>query len=321
LTLVVAEGALLEQAIHSTFSADSGLNADAYRQRERAQSRTAWGRSSRRRLALLAGSRLIASAVQHDLRAVYQGEPIRVCGLGSVIGVSAARADDRLRQLVERIVERSRGEGAAMVLLVAPRRSEGDDTLPGFVSVPLTDLTLEVAQPLRYGAPMTMVRAGEDRDLPAIAAMGRVSAAPFRLHLDRDVDLIKYAITTKRLLAGLSPAQARQLQFFIAEEGTTAAAYVVLTSVGRAWTLEECGDRDPAGARVGALLQALIAREPAEQRPTISAWLPAGFRPPQVTVAATTEASHVLMLRDLRSASPLTIGADEVLFWRNDVLS
>ena len=44
---------LLEQAIHSTFSQDSGLNAAAYQQRERAQARTVWGRSSRRRLALL----------------------------------------------------------------------------------------------------------------------------------------------------------------------------------------------------------------------------------------------------------------------------
>jgi hypothetical protein len=29
--------------------------------------------------------------------------------------------------------------------------------------------------------------------------------------------------------------------------------------------IEECGDRDPSGARVGAILQALIAREPAKR--------------------------------------------------------
>jgi hypothetical protein len=39
--------------------------------------------------------------------------------------------------------------------------------------------------------------------------------------------------------------------------------------IGDTWTLEECGDRDPSGAGVGALLQALIAREPSERRPTI----------------------------------------------------
>ena len=32
------------------------------------------------------------------------------------------------------------------------------------------------------------------------------------------------------------------------------------------------------------MLQALIAREPAEQRPSIRAWLPDTFLPPQVTV-------------------------------------
>src|SRR5206468_10676186 len=37
--------------------------------------------------------------------------------------------------------------------------------------------------------------------------------------------------------------------------------------------LEECGDRDPSGARMGAILQVLIARNPAERRPAITAWL------------------------------------------------
>jgi hypothetical protein len=61
-------------------------------------------------------------------------------------------------------------------------------------------------------------------------------------------------------------------------------AYVVVRVLGHTRTIEECGDRDPSGARVGAILQALIAREPVEHRPTIRAWLPAGFVPPQVTI-------------------------------------
>jgi hypothetical protein len=35
-----------------------------------------------------------------------------------------------------------------------------------------------------------------------------------------------------------------------------------------------------AGARVGAILQAVVAREPAERRPVIRAWLPPHFLPP-----------------------------------------
>jgi hypothetical protein len=167
---------------------------------------------------------------------------------------------------------------------------------------------------------MTMVRDGEERDLAAIVAMGRVRADPFRFHLDRDVDLVQYAITKKRLLAGLGSPGARQLHFFIAEEGITAAAYVVISIAGSTWTVEECGDRDPSGARVGAILQALIAREPVERRPTIRAWLPPGFVPPQVTIVSAKPPAEVINLRGLKSAAmqpPLS--GDEVLYWRNDI--
>ena len=48
--------------------------------------------------------------------------------------------------------------------------------------------------------------------------MGEVRAARFRFHLTRDGDLVKYAVTKKRLLAGLTSSRARQLVFVIAEE-------------------------------------------------------------------------------------------------------
>jgi hypothetical protein len=148
--------------------------------------------------------------------------------------------------------------------------------------------------------------------------MGRTRAEPFRCRLDRDVDFLQYAIATKRLLAGLRPANARQLHVYIAEEGITGAAYVILSVVGEAWTLEECGDRDASGARVGALLQALIAREPVEQRPTIGAWLPRHFLPPQVTIASTAPSSETIGIRMLGSHAP-TLRSEDVLFWRNDL--
>ncbi len=86
------------------------------------------------------------------------------------------------------------------------------------------DVELTVTESSRHGAPMTLVRGGEDRDLAAIAAMGHVRAAPFRFHIDRDIDLIKHAITRKRSLAGLGSAGVRQLDFVIVEEWITAAA-------------------------------------------------------------------------------------------------
>lgn len=166
---------------------------------------------------------------------------------------------------------------------------------------------------------MTPIRGGEERDLAAIVAMGRIRAAPFRFHLDRKVDLVQYAVTRKRLLAGLAPAKARQLHFFIAEEGIKAAAYVVVSIAGPTWTLEECGDRDPSGARVGAILQALIAREPGAQRPSIRGWLPRGFRPPQITIVSSQPSTHLMMVRSLGATviePPLK--ADDVLYWRAD---
>jgi hypothetical protein len=166
-----------------------------------------------------------------------------------------------------------------------------------------------------------LVRGGEDRDLAAIAAMGDARAGLSRFHLHRDVDFVKYAITKKRLLAGLGSAGARELQFVIAEEGITAAAYVVLSIVDSTWTIEECGDRDPYGARVGAILQALIAREPAERHPTIRGWLPPGFLPPQVTIVSAVPSAEVLMIRVPGAAKqPPRLAGDDVLYWRNDIL-
>jgi hypothetical protein len=166
---------------------------------------------------------------------------------------------------------------------------------------------------------MTMVRGGEERDLPAIVGMGRGRANPFRFHLDRDIDLVQYAIMKKRLLAGLGSPGARELHFFIAEEGITAAAYVVVGVAEDVWTLEECGDRDPSGARVGALLQALIARAPSERRPTIRGWLPPGFLPPQITVAAAIPSSDIMMIRMLNRVTSTRLSGDDVLYWHSDV--
>jgi hypothetical protein len=168
---------------------------------------------------------------------------------------------------------------------------------------------------------MTLVRGGEDRDLAAIAAMGEARAGVSRFHLVRDVDFVKHAITRTRLLAGLGSAGARQVQFVIAQEGITAAADVVLSIADDTWTVEECGDRDPSGARAGAILQALIAREPAERRPVIRRWLPPGFVPPQVTTVSALPSAEVMMITALGAANePPRLSGDDVLYWRSDIL-
>jgi hypothetical protein len=221
--------------------------------------------------------------------------------------------------LIERLLDEAARDGAELALLFSAMGPECC-ARDGFEVIPTTEVELSVAESSRRGAPMTMIRSGEARDLGAVVAMGHVRAGAFRFHLDRDVDFVQYAITKRRLLAGFGSAGARQLHFFIAEEGITAAAYVVVSVAGNTWSIEECGDRDSSGARVGAILQALIAREPIERRPSIRAWLPPGFVPPQATILSAKPSTEVILMRPLGSTlvrPPLT--ADDVLYWRSDI--
>jgi Acetyltransferase (GNAT) domain len=318
-THVVATGDLLERCLSGRWNgSDRALTLSAYRRGHLAQMRTGWGRLLQRTSALLDGDVLLASAEHYDLSAILRGRSIRVCGIGSVWTDPSTGGSDVAYELVEAITGAAAEDGAQMALLWGPYASSRSTET--FSTLPVHDLTLAVAEPARYGAPMTMVRGGEERDLEAIVSMGRTRAEGFAFHLDRDVEFLRYVLTTKRLLAGLGAAHARQLHFFIAEEGVTAAAYVVISVVGRTWTLEECGDRDPTGARVGALLQALVAREPAEHRPTIRAWLPPGFLPPQVTIASSDPASTVVRVRMLGTTPDPHLTSGDVLYWRSDIL-
>jgi hypothetical protein len=46
----------------------------------------------------------------------------------------------------------------------------------------------------------------------------------------------------------------------------------------------------------------MIAREPAERHPTIRTWLPPGFLPPQVTIAAAVPSTEVMMIKMLHAS-------------------
>jgi hypothetical protein len=129
---------------------------------------------------------------------------------------------------------------------------------------------------------------------------------------------VHYALAKKRLLAGLGPTGARQIEFFVAEEGASAVAYVLLHENAHGWTLEEAGDRDPAGARLGAILQTLLAREPHRHAPTIRTWWPRGFAvPPQLELRDRIDARDVFMVRALADV-PMPRSADDVFYWRSD---
>jgi GNAT superfamily N-acetyltransferase len=319
ISLVRAEGSLLDRVLAATYPiCNGGLSRQAYARFHAARSKTAWGSRCQRHVALMDGPMLLAGAAHYDLAGVCDGRPLRVCGIGSLFAEPARQGFGYAQTLVETLLDQAARDGAEIALLFSTGSDEAH-ALTGFEAIPLVDVVLDIADTKRPGAPMTLVRGGEERDLAAIVAMGRVRDAPFRFHLDRDADQVQYAITGKRLLAGLGAVDARQLHFFIAEEGITAAAYVVVSIAGSQWTFEECGDRDPCGARVGALLQALVARAPVERRPTISGWLPSRFAPPQTVIVSTRPSTTVMMARGLNGRALPRLDGDDVLYWRSDV--
>lgn len=319
-TVIAAEGPVLDRVLDATCrSVRAGLNRQACGKFHRARLKTSWGARHQRSFALVDGDEVLAAAERYDLTGVLDGGAVRVCAVGSLWTGPAQPEGVYARTLVDALIADAEREGAEMALLFPSASGCHDGS--GCHEIPMPDLVLSVTESSRHGAPMTMVRGGEERDLAAIVAMGRVRADHVRFHLDRDKDFIQYILTTRRLLAGLGPAHARQLHFFIAEEGITAAAYVVVSVAGDSWTLEECGDRDASGARVGALLQALIARDPGKRRPTIHACLPANFLPPQLAVTSTINPTPSIKVRPLASrAAALSLCAEDVLFWHNDLL-
>jgi hypothetical protein len=319
--VVPADGATLQRVVATTQpAACRGLNRAAFIKYNAAQARTAWALRHRRHFALVASGDVLASAERYDLTGSLDGQLVTICGIAAVPNRDADDSDSGpVVALVEQLLEEATRSGVDLALLLRTSHSS-PLAAAGFEVLPTMWVELTVTESARYGAPMVLVRGGENRDLDAIAAMGRVRASQFRFHLDRDTDHIKHAITRARLLAGLAPPGMRRLEFVIAEEGITAAAYLVMSIVDGVWTIEECGDRDVTGARVGALLQALIAREPAESRPVIRGWLPPGFLPPQITIAAAPAAPPSLLARALSARiQGFRWSASDVLYWLNDV--
>ena len=321
LRIVPAEGPILDEILAATFDIwHEGLSRTAYPRYYAGQLATPWGRANLRRWALVDGDDVVASAKTYALDAMLDGRAIRVFGVGAVFTQPRHRGRGHARTLVERLLDRATADGFDLSLLFSEIGADYYARL-GFTPMPTFDLALRVREDTRRGAPATLVRVGDDRDLDDIASMGETRAAPFRFHLRRTRDLIHYGLSKKRLLAGLGAPGDRGVQFFVAEEGAGAVAYVVLSTRGSTWIVEEAGDRDPTGARIGAILQTLIARDPAEPRPSIVAWLPATLRPPQIDVVGEAAAHDVMMVKPLgdKGTPKPALGSNDVFYWRSDL--
>jgi len=319
--LVDANRAVLNEILDATYEIwNEGLDRPSYGRYYAAQRATAWGRSGLTRTALVDQGHVLASAKEYRLDAVLDGAQIRVLGIGAVFTQPPHRGRGHARALLERLLDRASADGCDLALLFS-EIDPGYYARLGFAPLETREAQLRVREDARRGAPATLVRAGEDRDLADIAAMNAVRADAFRFHLNRDRDWIQYSIVKRRLLSGLGPSGLREVQFFVAEEGASAVAYVVILARGHDWAIDQLGDRDPSGARVGAILQALIAREPSQQRPALKARLPADFRPPQLEIVSESTPRDVMMIKPLTiKGTPQTpLEARDILYWHGDL--
>ena len=158
-----------------------------------------------------------------------------MAGIGAVFTPEAQRGRGHATRLVEMLLERERAAGALLAGLFSEIGSQFYERL-GFRIVPLDEMTVNVT--LKGGSPAMLVRSGVERDLTDMAAMHVARTAGVRFALQRDASVIHYALSKKRLLAGLGPPGLRQVEFFVAEEGASAAAYVILSENANGWTLE-----------------------------------------------------------------------------------
>lgn len=314
--VISAEGALLERILDLTYPIwHEDLSRRAYSQWNLAQMRLPWADGRFHRCALVddAGE-LLASLKRYRFDARFDDREGTMCGIGAVFTPPDRRGHGYSRELIERVLEAERRDGALMAALFSEIGADFYARI-GFTAVPLDEVTVRVR--LKGGTPAMLVRAGDERDLPLLAAQHDTRSASAAFTLRRSAPHIQFALAKKRLFAGLSEPGTRQLEFFVAEEGVMAVAYVVLSQNRYGWTLEECGDRDPAGARLGAMLQVLAAREPSRELPLIRTWWPRVVTvPPQLELVDRTDPKDILMMRPLADvAVPEPAG---VFYWRSD---
>lgn len=294
-----------------------GLGLDQYVRFWEAQLKTPWGRDHLDRVALVEQGAVTSSAKRYDLSARLDGRFRRLLGIGAVFTSPKRRGRGGARRLLQLMLEAAEAEGYEYALLfseIDPAFYEDLD----FVPVPLLEARLEIRQP--GGAPAVLMRAGDERDITAIAEMSAARSEHARLALDRSDDWIRFGLAKRRLLSGLGPPGLRETEFLVTEEGHQAVAYIISTVQNGQWFIEEAGDRDPTGARVGAMLQVMLARTPSVDPPEIRAWLPNGFVPPQIAAVDTQPTAEVMMIRPLKDRTlPLPpLEPSQVVYWRSD---
>jgi predicted N-acetyltransferase YhbS len=316
---------LLDQVLDETWTIwHDGLTRPSYGAYNDAQIRTRWGARHLARVGLVQDTELLASAKRYHVTLAIDGERVPGLGIGAVFTPPTLRGRGHAPALIERLCEDARDEGCRAALLFSEIGSKYYERL-GFTVIP--HATSDIAVRAGEGAPAVLVRAGEEADSPHVAAMMARRVEGYRFGLVHDADLVSFSVAKKRLLAGLDTSGRRSVEYFVTEEGHQAVAFVLMQVTRFAkpgeperWSLAAAGDRDPTGARVGAMLQVLVARQPGEPPPIIRAWWPQGMTPPQLDIARRGLTAEVMMLRvldpTLRVAPWFSEG--DACYWHGD---
>lgn len=314
-----ASGAALQLILDESFPLwGDGLSRADYERYNRAQTMTPWGADHLERVAWMDGDEVLASAKRYRLELGFGGSGVPCLGIGAVFTPPRLRGRGHAAALIEALIEEAAREGMQYALLFSEIGADYYARL-GFEPIVIKESTLGLKPQTREGAPAVLVRGGDDRDIAAIAAMHLKRAETYALALNRSADYARHAIARRRMLAAFSPPGVRQLEFFIAEEGASAVAYVVISRGPEGPVIEEWGDRDPAGARFGAMLQVLAARTPAEAVAPLRTWLPEEFLPVQLEKLDERLPREIGMVRAISSdAPPLFRPLDDVLFLKGD---
>lgn len=316
---------LLDQVLDDSWPQwGDGLTRPAYGQYNAAQLRTPWGQKHLARVAMVEDGRLLASAKRYRFTVRLDGREMSAVGIGAVFTPPTERGRGHAPRLIEHLCDEARADGCVLAMLFSEIGSAYYERL-GFriVAHSTSDITVKT----KNGAPAVLVRAGEDRDAASIAETHARRVERYRFGLVPDADQVNYSVAKKRMLAGFDPSGRRTVEYFVTEEGYQAVAYVLLQVTRplqpgepEGWSLAACGDRDPEGARIGAMLQVLLARHPGERPPTIRAWWPDGLRPPQLEVARRGLAGEILMIRPLRDDLQIEpwLAEGDTIFWNGD---
>jgi GNAT superfamily N-acetyltransferase len=312
--LVTADARLTERILDGTHAIWSeGLNRSDYSHWQGAQLHTAWGRRHLRRLALLDGDDLLASAKEYDLTARIGDDWLPVLGIGAVFTPPVHRGRGHARRLIDAMTTAAEQRGCRAALLFSEIGTAYYESM-GFEAVRRDGLEFDATA----SRPGTLVaREGTARDLPAMADLTARLCPPSGLALERSADLIEFGLVRRRRLADLSTSGRLAVEWLVVEDRGNLAAYLVATRRPRGLVIEDCGDVERTGAQVADLVAALVTR-PSFHPPIVHGWLPEAFRGwtrPADWRAAT---DHVMMIKAIGGATPLPI-AGPVTYWNLDV--